>query len=356
MRLNGAPDSPSGGASKSPSTEFAGVRSCQSSACHGGALASPAHRQCAVWRQEDPHAHAFATLTTAYSARIVESLGIASAANSPRCTICHAPLSGHRTTGNPVVDLAEEGVSCEACHNPAQSWLRFHTRYDLTYAERVDRGLRDLRNLNVRAGTCVACHLVLPDDLLRSGHPALHFELAALTRDEPPHWNEKQPWVNTKSWLIGQAVALRSIVEQRPESRPPSPSWKDRSAALLWLLRQVGEPTFPKAPTDPRQLEESSRTLARTINRESWTQSRVQDLQLKLLEAAPLLARDSISSDEVQDRARGLLDGVDQCALDLRRNGDATLRNKLGTEVDASNGFDSTQFSSDLKRYSDSLK
>ncbi len=97
------------------------------------------------------------------------SLGIASAAESARCTICHAPLadvpeSHLASTANPT-----EGVSCESCHNGAGAWLRGHTRPDWTYSERIHAGLRDLRSAYVRANTCVACHQVLDPALLKAG-------------------------------------------------------------------------------------------------------------------------------------------------------------------------------------------
>ena len=167
-----------------------GAVTCQSSMCHGGA--SPSRDQFTIWSREDFHFRAYATLVTARSVRIAESLGLASATDSNRCTTCHAPFAalppGHLTsTAN-----ATEGVSCETCHNSAAAWLRGHTRPDWTYADRIDAGMRDLRSAYIRANTCVACHQVIDLALLKAGHPELIFELDGQDASEPRHWREKE--------------------------------------------------------------------------------------------------------------------------------------------------------------------
>src|SRR5438034_10651555 len=65
---------------------FLGVQSCSSSSCHGGAKTN--FDQVLVWTRRDFHTRSYATLTTARSARLSESLQITNAIQSTRCTSC----------------------------------------------------------------------------------------------------------------------------------------------------------------------------------------------------------------------------------------------------------------------------
>jgi hypothetical protein len=177
--------------------------------CHGGA--SPSRDQFTIWSRQDFHSRAYATLVTARSVRIAETLGIVSATESARCTTCHAPFASLPQARLASTINVTEGVSCESCHNGAEAWLRSHTRPDWTYADRIHAGLRDLRSAYVRANTCVACHQVIDPALVKAGHPELIFELDGLTASEPRHWQEKADWFGPKAWLVGQAVALREM-------------------------------------------------------------------------------------------------------------------------------------------------
>jgi len=136
---------------------FVGSVGCKSSSCHGGA--GPKRSQYFTWSQKDYHTKASVVLLNSRSERIAEGLGLPSAQTSARCTVCHSPLQAvapSRLASNPP----DEGVSCESCHGAAGSWLRGHTRLDWTYNTRVGAGMRDLRNLYVRATACAACHQI----------------------------------------------------------------------------------------------------------------------------------------------------------------------------------------------------
>jgi len=99
-----------------------------------------------------------------------------------------------------------EGVSCENCHGPAENWLRAHTRSDWTHADRTFAGMRDLKNLYVRANNCVACHQTVELPLLKAGHPELIFELDGQSVSEPKHWRKapigaaRRPGSSVKLW------------------------------------------------------------------------------------------------------------------------------------------------------------
>ena len=220
-------------ASKGDTVRYIGAVTCQSSMCHGGA--SPSRCQFALWSQQDFHSRAYATLVTARSVRIAGGAGIKSATESPRCTVCHAPLAGADLAPTAKVS---EGVSCENCHNPAESWLRGHTRPDWTYADRVHAGMSDLHSAAVRAETCVACHQVIDADLLKAGHPELTFELDGQSASEPRHWQEKEAWFGPKAWLVGQATALKEISLKISQGGGDA-QLQAQERSLVWLLHQV---------------------------------------------------------------------------------------------------------------------
>ncbi len=246
---------------------YIGVAGCQSSYCHGGA--SPARGQCVIWSQKDFHSRAYATLVTPRATRMAEALRIVSATESSRCTTCHAPFQMIPPAQLAPTVRVTEGVSCETCHNGAENWLRSHTRPDWTYANRVQAGMRNLRDVAVRAETCVACHQVLAPDIRAAGHPALIFELDGQTASEPRHWKEEPGWSGAKAWLVGQAVALQEMsarLERQPRQdfealisgevfslrRLPledrfDPTLYADQQALVWLLRDALHPdaTFP---------------------------------------------------------------------------------------------------------------
>src|SRR5881296_2160476 len=64
--------------------QFIGAVGCKSSSCHGGA--GEKRSQYIIWSRQDFHRHAFAILLDARSARIAETVGIAEAQSSARCT------------------------------------------------------------------------------------------------------------------------------------------------------------------------------------------------------------------------------------------------------------------------------
>lgn len=217
-----------------------GASSCSTSGCHGGA--DEKSRQHIIWSQSDVHSRAYATLTTARSARLAEALRIPDPTTSARCTTCHAPaLTVPADQLAPDVK-ATEGVSCASCHGPAADWLRSHTRTDYTHADRVAVGMRDLANLHVRANTCVACHQNIDPELVNTGrHPRLIFELDGQAASEPKHWRESTAWNGAQAWYVGQAVALRemssALLNAKADAVPESPRWE----GLVWVLQRTGD-------------------------------------------------------------------------------------------------------------------
>jgi hypothetical protein len=234
--------------------KFTGAIGCKSSSCHGGA--GEKRSQYITWSQKDFHTKAFPILLDARSARVAEAVGIADPQSSGRCTICHSPFQSVNPARLAPTAHPDEGVSCESCHGAAESWLRGHTRPDWTYAMRVTAGMRDLKNLYVRANTCVACHQNIDSDLLKAGHPALVFELDSQSVSEPKHWREADSWSGIRAWLAGQAVALREAAWRSRTDPNPAADAQDTAVALAWLLAKVtlADVSLPKI-LEPRSSD-----------------------------------------------------------------------------------------------------
>ncbi len=211
-----------------------GAQNCSTSGCHGGAK----RNEFITWSKKDFHSRAYATLTTARSQRIAETLKIDDPTQSARCTVCHAPTQPR-----------EEGVSCASCHGTPDLWLRTHTRPDYTHAERVQAGMREVRDLNARANACVACHQNVDADILAAGHPELIFELDGQSVAMPKHWREPS---SAQAWLIGQTVALREMKWQ--VDRQPTANLAAQVAGLDWLLKKCGSPESLTTPDQARAL------------------------------------------------------------------------------------------------------
>jgi hypothetical protein len=331
--------------------KFLGMNSCSSSSCHGGA--GEKRDECVVWSKKDFHSRAFATLTTARSARMAEVLGIESAAKDASCTVCHAPFQTvpEKLQANRL-DITK-GVSCESCHGPAENWIRRHTRADVTHEDRVNAGMRDLENLYVRANTCVACHQNVPSKLLAAGHPELIFELDGQAISEPKHWTEPADWNGAQTWLVGQAVALREMSWALAHEQNLSENQINQWKALAWWIQKAArlEPSLPAVPditfrplTEHFEIVQKwSDEFAKSVAKNQW-EAKLTD---KLLNE---LSKDweQIAGKELQARrAERLVLGLDRLVLasdkKLRSALDANV-NELYSLVQSLPDFDPTKF------------
>ncbi len=138
----------------------------------------------------------------------------------------------------PSEHAVESGVSCVNCHGPADNWLLSHTRPDYPKDALARLGMRQLGSSYQRANNCVACHQNLSDELVKVKHPALVFELDGLLVAEPKHWHEEQGFSNAKTWLVGQAVALRETAAQA--NREPGERRTAEIEAIKALLKATG--------------------------------------------------------------------------------------------------------------------
>ncbi len=338
-------------------TKFLGSQSCSSSSCHGGA--GDKSNQYTIWSTRDfHHQRPYATLTTARSERFAEVLKIGDATRSQRCTVCHAPfatLPAERLAKGAEIS---EGVSCESCHGPAENWIRSHTRSDYTHADRVATGMRDLKNLYVRANTCVACHQNLDPDIRAAGHPELIFEMDGQSVSMPKHWREEQK--ASDRWFVGQAIAAREMSWQLLKSS--NRESLDRWAGLIWVL-QAGQPgkINLSSPTseDFKLAQENYDRFAKQVATPGDHAMETKTIVGNLANASDAFTNDEISKSIRTRRAERLVLALDRLIPELPPsvNNSAVNQslNKLFADAQSLPDFDPNQFAKDLKAFQTSV-
>lgn len=236
-----------------PALKFLGASSCKSSSCHGGA--GPLREQHDIWSRFDFHSRANATLYSARSKRLAESLDIPEPATSSRCTACHSPLQTLQPELKGPQIKVTEGISCESCHGASENWLRSHTRTDLDHEQKIALGMRDLSTPYQQANSCVGCHHNVDPEIADAGHPWLHFQLDRQLADMPAHWQHDQT-DNFTNWMVGELVALREtswhLIQDAAKSERRLDDWR----SSLWLLK-ITDPSvdWPASGEKPSREE-----------------------------------------------------------------------------------------------------
>jgi hypothetical protein len=343
---------------------FVGSLGCKSSSCHGGA--GPKRSQYITWSQKDFHTKAFAVLLNARSTRIAEGLGIADAPASARCTVCHSPFQSvapNRLTG---ATHADEGVSCETCHGAAGGWLRGHTRPDWTYNNRVAAGMRDLRNLYLRANACVACHQNLAPELLKAGHPDLFFELDGQSVAEPKHWRDGEPWSGLREWLTGQAVALREMSWALASDPQGDEMSNARWNGLAWLCSTatsaasipapVSQPSSTPSRSDFTSMQTQADALAHRASISNWSDGSARSLLVALASLDAEFTAKGTANPLLSQRARRLVLALDRLTIALGQNRGVRLKidselNQLFQDVRTLDAFDANAFAGHLQNF-----
>ncbi len=206
-----------------------------------------------IWARDDPHSRAYASLWNDQSRQIVAALAgdvtRLSAKRTPltdqsiyqsiindRCISCHSTVPSalsaemqNKREGKPADSnlFMANGVSCHSCHSRSalndpegNPWIERHTQEDWTKPgyDRASSGLVELESLEIRAQTCLKCHVGSPGrdvnhDLIAAGHPRLVFEYASSLARLPKHWSEKKvSHFNVNCWSIGQFASARSAL------------------------------------------------------------------------------------------------------------------------------------------------
>ncbi|HEX4265835.1 MAG TPA: multiheme c-type cytochrome [Verrucomicrobiae bacterium] len=338
--------------------KFLGSQTCSSSSCHGGA--GEKSNQYTIWSTHDfHHARPYATLETARSERLAEVLKLGNPTQSARCTVCHAPFATVPADRLGHDAQISEGISCETCHGPAENWLRSHTRHDYTHADRGAAGMRDLKNLYVRANTCVACHQNIDPEIRAAGHPELIFELDGQSVTMPRHWREER--TPADRWFVGQAVALREMSAQLQSF--PSLELSNRWAGLLWVLQRAGKPEILQTNDEdiarvqkrfdgfareiamiPKE-EPSANGLKQTVQQLSASSTAFEDKMIPV----PLQARRAERLTLALDRLVIMLPGV------TTNSAVNQSLNKLFADAQSLPDFDPNQFAKDLNTFHSSV-
>jgi hypothetical protein len=246
---------------------YLGVGSCASPACHGGPDSAENIRQrgkwnsaYTVWVERDRHAKAYAVLYSPQSKEILRNLDHLDPATDPmpqrdrRCLACHSTAA---KTPAAAETIAVDGVGCEACHGAARRWLTEHTARDWNKLDPVthrdthgpaadaDGRMVNTRDMAVRAGVCVDCHVGSPradglpernmnHDMIAAGHPRLTFEMSAFLANMPHHWDDRDEKRRddyaAHVWAVGQfastqaALRLLAARAKAAEAAPETPA------------------------------------------------------------------------------------------------------------------------------------
>ena len=347
---------------------FLGATSCSSSGCHGGG--GQDQNQFLVWSLRDVHSQRpFATLTTARSRQIAAALRIKEPTADNRCTSCHAPLTEVPSAGRGEAFRVSEGVACESCHGPAEGWLRSHARPDYGHADRVFAGMRDLKNLYVRANSCVACHQTVETSLLKAGHPELVFELDGQSVSQPKHWRETAGWSGAQAWFVGQAVAVRELSWQLSGEPEPNEKLVARWSALVWLLQKLDglDREFPALGKPPAELGsqsllamlKASNELAKRAAAAPWTDKMSRQALVALAATSGDFLQAGVGGQFQARRAERLVLALDRLLVSCRslqpnNDADASL-NRLFSLVQSLPEFNASEFAAALNQFAKSL-
>jgi hypothetical protein len=209
--------------------EHLGVVNCANSLCHGSVTtwkdSNILQNEYVTWSRVDKHAtRAYQVLLEDRSKRIVANLGYKEPAHQVKlCLDCHAdnPPVAQRGERFKIAD----GVGCEACHGPAQDWIRSHVAPGATHADNVSHGLYPTSHPVAQARLCLSCHFGNKDKfvthrMMGAGHPRMSFELDTFSQTQPPHfvidadWQKrKRSWDTVRVWAIGQALAASELLD-----------------------------------------------------------------------------------------------------------------------------------------------
>ncbi len=213
-----------------------GVGSCASSLCHGAVEtwkdSNVLQNEYITWSRSDKHARSYSVLLNARSKEIAKKLGLPEPAHkSDLCLDCHThnPKPAQRGEKFQITD----GIACEACHGPADRWVKSHVEPEATHQNNLSRGMYATNDDVARARLCVSCHIgnqekFVTHKIMAAGHPRMSFEMDTFTQIGPAHFRIDDDWVKRKggwdgvrAWAIGQAVASQELLAllQSPRGR-----------------------------------------------------------------------------------------------------------------------------------------
>ncbi|MCY7387568.1 MAG: cytochrome c family protein, partial [Burkholderiales bacterium] len=204
-----------------------GTVTCASSLCHGSVKlwkdSTVLQNEYLTWSRTDKHARAYNVLLNERSQRIAKNLGLKQPAHEAKiCLDCHAHVIPEARRGERF--KITDGITCEACHGPAEKWVKTHVEPDnapaAQHEKNIENGMYSTSDAVSRAKLCMSCHYGNKDKLVThrimgAGHPRMSFELDTFTEIAPKHFvvdkdysERKKVWDGAKTWAIGQALAV----------------------------------------------------------------------------------------------------------------------------------------------------
>ena len=205
-----------------------GTVNCASSTCHGSIAersATPVlQNEYTTWLREDPHTQAYAVLKNAQSQRIAKNLGLGQPAHEAKvCLDCHS----HNVPASKQGPRFEksDGINCEACHGPAEKWIKTHVEPKATHAKNIENGLYPTSDPYAAAKLCTSCHVgdasrPITHQIMGAGHPRISIEVETFMALEPPHYKIDEDWVQRKGaydagkiWAMGQFASSANLLE-----------------------------------------------------------------------------------------------------------------------------------------------
>jgi len=206
-----------------------GVVTCANSLCHGSISkwkdSAILQNEYVTWSRVDKHAtKAYPVLFNDRSKRIARNLGLQEPPHKAKlCVDCHAHNPAPALRGERF--KVEDGVSCEACHGPAEKWIEAHVAPGASHARNLANGLYPTSDPVAQARLCLSCHFGNRDKfvthrMMGAGHPRMSFELETFAQTQPPHfvidddWQKrKRAWDGVRVWAVGQALAAGELLD-----------------------------------------------------------------------------------------------------------------------------------------------
>jgi hypothetical protein len=178
-----------------------------------------------VWQDPDDirgrHSRAYKSLQGDRAQEMASRLGLKDASKAPECLSCHSDAAPRRGDRFQVSD----GVTCEACHGGAETWISGHYAPKATHAANLALGLYPTHDPVARVRLCATCHIgatnkdqLATHAIMAAGHPRLVLETELFTSLQSHHFEDsdylarKPPASRARTWAIGQAVSMETAV------------------------------------------------------------------------------------------------------------------------------------------------
>ncbi|HEX4878623.1 MAG TPA: multiheme c-type cytochrome [Limnobacter sp.] len=210
------------------SNQSVGTVNCASSTCHGSIAersATPVlQNEYTTWLRQDPHTQAYAVLKNAQSQRIARNLALPQPAHESKvCLDCHSHNPAQSQRG-PRFDVSD-GVNCEACHGPAEKWIKTHVEPNASHSKNIENGLYPTSDPYALAKLCSSCHVgdasrPITHQIMGAGHPRIALEVDTFMALQPPHYRIDNDWRQRKGaydsakiWAMGQFANAANLLD-----------------------------------------------------------------------------------------------------------------------------------------------